>query len=588
MRNIVAPFAFVVLAALAGCSSKEVVRCTSNADCLQGGVMGTCLDSPESSDKWCAFSDPNCAGSALRWGLATGDGLAAECVTGGGSVALDLSLEGGGGGLVVSEPSGIDCGESCSASFPSGSQVSLTATPEPSSWFMGFQGDCDGRSTCQLTLNAPTTVRASFELHGKSLGAGQFGGDLHEHGRAAAVAADGALYLAGIAGGFDSSADGQALIMKIDRATGSPTWTRFFTDGNASLGSVRALAIDPVTGDLIITGWFSGTPDFDGLPIDPDAGNLFVARLEPMEGHVAWVRQIGATQSQGPATYANIGVAVDLHGNVVVAASTARAFAFGTDTIPYHAGADAILVKLSAAGDPTFARAFGGAGDDLATTVAMDSAGDIYVGGSFEGMATFAGGVVKTSVGGGDGFVSKWTSTGGHAWTRTFGSEGADRTSAIATAGGRVFVSGQFVNEISLGGLQLSSVNNTADAFVGAYSASGTHLWSRTEAGQGAEEGLALCLDEDGALVVGTKFSAGLSVDTFSASGEGAAVATLAPSDGTLVSASELGIPNIGAVACGHNAILATGDFQGQIDIDGQILMSGENFSDLDWQVVVP
>jgi hypothetical protein len=68
--------------ALLACDENDGIKCDDNSDCIQGGVPGMCLPSPESSSNWCAFPDGTC-GSGQRWGIKSGDGLGGDCVTGG-------------------------------------------------------------------------------------------------------------------------------------------------------------------------------------------------------------------------------------------------------------------------------------------------------------------------------------------------------------------------------------------------------------------------------------------------------------------------------------------------------------------------
>ncbi len=66
----------------AACGSGDHFReCTSNAECDQAGIPGTCRPSPVSDKKWCSFPDTSCpAPPAERWGALAGDGLAEMCV----------------------------------------------------------------------------------------------------------------------------------------------------------------------------------------------------------------------------------------------------------------------------------------------------------------------------------------------------------------------------------------------------------------------------------------------------------------------------------------------------------------------------
>src|SRR5205823_5100578 len=78
---------------------------------------------------------------------------------------LAVSPQGTGSGTVTSSPTGINCGATCSASFASGTQVTLTATPARGSTFDGWTGGgCASTNPCTLTLTANTTVTARFSV----------------------------------------------------------------------------------------------------------------------------------------------------------------------------------------------------------------------------------------------------------------------------------------------------------------------------------------------------------------------------------------------------------------------------------------
>jgi hypothetical protein len=76
---------------------------------------------------------------------------------------LTVSREGGGSGVVTSNPAGISCGEGCQASFDAGTSVTLTATPDASSVFAGWSGDCSGTGACEVTMDQARSVGAIFE-----------------------------------------------------------------------------------------------------------------------------------------------------------------------------------------------------------------------------------------------------------------------------------------------------------------------------------------------------------------------------------------------------------------------------------------
>ncbi|TLY46615.1 MAG: VCBS repeat-containing protein [Nitrospirae bacterium] len=78
---------------------------------------------------------------------------------------LTVSKAGTGSGTVTSGDGRITCGATCSASYTSGTVVTLTATPAFGSIFTGWSG-CDAVSgtTCSVTMNGTRSVTASFTL----------------------------------------------------------------------------------------------------------------------------------------------------------------------------------------------------------------------------------------------------------------------------------------------------------------------------------------------------------------------------------------------------------------------------------------
>jgi YVTN family beta-propeller protein len=80
--------------------------------------------------------------------------------------SLTVTKSGTGAGTITSNPAGIDCGSTCSASFDEGTTVTLMAAAAPGSEFAGWSGDCSSSgtsTTCTLTMDAGKNVSASFE-----------------------------------------------------------------------------------------------------------------------------------------------------------------------------------------------------------------------------------------------------------------------------------------------------------------------------------------------------------------------------------------------------------------------------------------
>jgi hypothetical protein len=79
------------------------------------------------------------------------------------SVPETLTVTLAGSGSVTSTPAGIDCGTTCSGSFPGGSTVVLIASPAMGASFSGWSGGgCSGMGPCIVHATAATSVTAMF------------------------------------------------------------------------------------------------------------------------------------------------------------------------------------------------------------------------------------------------------------------------------------------------------------------------------------------------------------------------------------------------------------------------------------------
>jgi hypothetical protein len=79
---------------------------------------------------------------------------------------VSVASSGNGSGTVTSTPAGINCPGTCSASFASGSSVTLTAAAAAGSTFVGWDGICAGFGIgpCTFTISGATNITARFLL----------------------------------------------------------------------------------------------------------------------------------------------------------------------------------------------------------------------------------------------------------------------------------------------------------------------------------------------------------------------------------------------------------------------------------------
>jgi len=75
---------------------------------------------------------------------------------------LQVGTAGNGSGTVMSSPGDIDCGDTCSGTFPIGTDVDLTATADDGSVFKEWTGDCDADG--MVTMDAAKNCTAVFNI----------------------------------------------------------------------------------------------------------------------------------------------------------------------------------------------------------------------------------------------------------------------------------------------------------------------------------------------------------------------------------------------------------------------------------------
>jgi hypothetical protein len=143
-------------------STQSGILCgTTCSGTYSSGTAVTLTATPASGSTFAGWSGGGCTGT----GTCTVTVTATTTVTATfnvSSVGLTVSKAGTGGGSVNSSPAGITCGATCSATYPNGTAVTLTAAAATGSTFTGWSGACTGTGSCGVTLTSATTVTATF------------------------------------------------------------------------------------------------------------------------------------------------------------------------------------------------------------------------------------------------------------------------------------------------------------------------------------------------------------------------------------------------------------------------------------------
>ena len=76
----------------------------------------------------------------------------------------EVQTSGNGRGRITSEDGTIDCGSRCVGELTDYKSFKLRATPDPGSLFIGWFGDCRGRSDCTMYVEQVSKASAHFVI----------------------------------------------------------------------------------------------------------------------------------------------------------------------------------------------------------------------------------------------------------------------------------------------------------------------------------------------------------------------------------------------------------------------------------------
>ena len=165
---------------------------------------------------------------------------------------------------------------------------------------------------------------------------------------------------------------------------------------------------------MFLAGRLEGSTDFGG-GARTATDSVFIAKLEP-NGNYTWDKQFGAHAS--PAQ-----VAADADGNVILVGACSGSIDFGGGPLTNPAGST-FVAKLNSDGGEAWSRDCGGDPNNANQAVALDSAGSVYIAGSFSGAIDGCGGpLVSTEHD--TLFVAKLDAAGNDVWGTPWAAPGA-------------------------------------------------------------------------------------------------------------------------------------------------------------------
>ena len=146
-------------------STPAGINCgTTCSASFAAGSSVTLTATPAAGDSFSGWSGA-CSGAGKCTVVLNADTAVGAAFSAPGTVTV--SAVGPGTGTVTSTPAGINCGQSCSGTFASGTSVTLTATAAANSSFAGWSGACTGTAACKVKVGATAAdVTATFKLSG--------------------------------------------------------------------------------------------------------------------------------------------------------------------------------------------------------------------------------------------------------------------------------------------------------------------------------------------------------------------------------------------------------------------------------------
>lgn len=207
-------------------------------------------------------------------------------------------------------------------------------------------------------------------------------------------------------------------------------------------------------------------------------------------------------------------------------------------------GLDIYVSKYDTSGNLIWAKRFGGTEDDDGSAIAVDSSGNVYFTGSFEGVADFNPGTEVynlTSNGSSDIFVCKLDPDGNFLWAKQMGGISNESGKGITVDGsGNVYVTGDFESTVDFDpgtGTNILTSNGKTDLFICKFNTTGDFQWVRQIGAGDYDRGEALHMDNANNLFITGSFSGTVDFDP----GDGIYELTSTGTSGFVLKLNEMG-----------------------------------------------
>ncbi|MHB8897479.1 MAG: Ig-like domain-containing protein, partial [Thermoguttaceae bacterium] len=197
-----------------------------------------------------------------------------------------------------------------------------------------------------------------------------------------------------------------AFVAKLGALDGEVLWVRHDLGGGVSDGT--QIAVDK-SGKVAVAGifdWFGGKGfDLGGQNvIQKGEGDVFVAQLDSETGKVDWTRRVGGTYSVGSNYVGEVvkGLVFDKDGSLCLTGTFEQTADFGEYVLSSAGERDAYIAKFDNIGNVLWARSIATTSSAYGNGITTDAEGNVFVAGSFLGVADLDPGPLGNYVDAGD------------------------------------------------------------------------------------------------------------------------------------------------------------------------------------------
>ncbi|APY10789.1 hypothetical protein BWZ22_05840 [Seonamhaeicola sp. S2-3] len=285
--------------------------------------------------------------------------------------------------------------------------------------------------------------------------------------------------------------DKDIYIKKTD-SNGNFIWVKSI--GGTGYDIATSLTSD-TTGNLYITGGFSGTVDFNpnvgtyNLTSYNNNWDFFVLKLDS-NGNFIWANSNGGTS-----TDLSYSIDLDSSNNVYIAGFFYGTTDFdpgvGTTNITASGCNDIFIQKFDPNGNLVWVKTIGNTGCDQAKSLTIDKNDNIYTIGSFSDTVDFdpnAGVSNLSSNGSSEVFILKLDSNGDFVWVKSFqevssGEFGYQANSLVTDNSGDIIITGSYSGTVDFdpgSGISALSTNALGDIYVVKLDNSGNFIWLKS------------------------------------------------------------------------------------------------------------